>query len=323
MKLTAFWKYLAAAALILATLFPMANAQQVKAGITPNAYNGLIGQQMQLNLTLSQPGFSPVFWPALQDTIGGFEILERSPIDTARTEKGLTYSQQLRVMAFDSGLYRIPPVSFYLADSTAVMTAPIGIQINTVPVDTAQAFKAIKAPIDAPYTFRDFLPYLIIGLLLLALAAWLIYYFSRKKKEPAPVVVKPKVIIPAHEIAMRKLALLEEKRLWQQGESKAYYSELTEILREYIEKRFQVPALESTTDEILADMQKQPLTSFQLEKMKDLLLRSDLVKFAKYKPAPESQMAEMETVRDFVKSTRDQPKPEKPESLTPETAEKI
>jgi hypothetical protein len=84
-----------------------------------------------------------------------------------------------------------------------------------------------------------------------------------------------------------------------------------------------VPALESTSEEILADLNQQALSPFQFEKVKDLLLRSDLVKFAKYKPAPEVQMGEMETVRDFVKTTRTVPKAEKTEPSTPETAEKI
>ena len=322
MNLTALWKYIAVAALLLATLFPVAYAQQVKAGITPSVYNALIGQQIQLSLTLSQPGAAgPVFWPLIGDTIGGFEVLERSPIDTVRTEKSSTLSQKLLVTAFDSGLYRIPSVSFYLADSTAVLTAPIGIQINTVPVDTAQAFRAIKAPIDAPYTFRDFVPYLILGLILLGIAGGLIYHFSRKKKKPQGIVLAPRIVIPPHEVAMRKLALLEEKRLWQQGETKPYYSEITDILREYIEARYRVPALESTTGEILTSLQEHLPIPMQREKLRELLLRADLVKFAKFKPDPTAQMAEMEIAREFVKSTREVPASVKPPTATPETAE--
>ncbi len=322
MNLTALWKYIAVAALLLATLFPMAHAQQVKAGITPGAYNARIGEHIPLNLSLSQPGAGgPVFWPLIGDTIGGFEVIERSPIDTVRTETGSTLTQKLLVTAFDSGLYRIPSVSFYLADSTAVLTAPFGIQVNTVPVDTTQAFKAIKAPIDAPYTFRDFVPYIILGLLLLGIIGWLMYRLSRKKKKPEVVVVAPRRVIPVHEVAMRKLALLEEKRLWQQGETKAYYSEITDILREYIEGRYRVPALESTTGEILSSLQEHLSIPMQREKLKELLLRADLVKFAKYKPDPTAQMAEMEIAREFVKATREVPGAVKTQAETPETAE--
>lgn len=323
MKKIAYWKFLIVFALVGFVHTAAVYAQpQLKAAVSTNTYKALIGEQLQLTLSFTQTNKGAVDWPLISDTIGGFEILKRSEVDTLIDEAGtITYAQQLVVTTFDSGFYRIPALTFYLGDSIPILSAPIGIDIHTVPVDTAQAFKDIKDPLEVPATLMDYLPYALAGVLALAIIGGLIYVFFFRKKKPEQVVEKVKIRVPIHEVAMRKLALLEEKKLWQQGETKAYYSELTDIIREYIEGRYQVAALESTTDEILSGLQDQSMPPAQMNKLTSLLQRADLVKFAKYKPEPSGQLQEMDTAREFVKVTKTLPKPVTPSEENPEKAE--
>jgi hypothetical protein len=119
------------------------------------------------------------------------------------------------------------------------------------------------------------------------------------KKQNEPVIVRP-----AHEIAMEKLDELKSKGLWQQGFIKEYQSELTYILREYLENRYQIKALESTTQEIVSDLQVHQLETGDIQMLKDLLQIADLVKFAKAKPDVNIHERFFQQAVDFVKSTQ-------------------
>jgi len=103
---------------------------------------------------------------------------------------------------------------------------------------------------------------------------------------------------------MRKLAQLEGEKLWQKGELKEYYVQLTGIIREYIEGLFKVPALESITDEIIRDLKQTPTPQKQLDKLAPFLQMADLAKFAKFKPTDLENMENMEVAREFIKETK-------------------
>ena len=124
------------------------------------------------------------------------------------------------------------------------------------------------------------------------IAFWIYWFVIRKRKieeeEPTYRLLEP------YEEAMFKLNELDEKLLWQNNKVKQYYSELTEIIRNYIERELKVPALEKTSDEVIEmlrdfnDAESIETTKENIEKLKDLLREADLVKFAKSKPlAPE------------------------------------
>ena len=123
-------------------------------------------------------------------------------------------------------------------------------------------------------------------------------------------------MIPAHEIAFQRIKELEEQKLWQQGETKGYYVALTDILRQYIEGRFNVPALESTTDEIMDGLKLKEFPDQLKKRLNDLLSLADFVKFAKLQPGPGENMEGMEIAKDFVNGTKAkvvQKEPEKEE----------
>ena len=272
-------------------LFAPATAlsQGVNATAKADTTTLLIGQQFNLDLILSHPKSQPISWIDIPDTIGKLEIVQKSKIDTVQGDASLLIRKQtLTFTCFDSGFYVITPFRFIYhqpGDTTTLSaeTQPLLVTINTIPVDTTKAIKDIKGPVEVPWTFADFLPY-IGGVIALALLAWLVYYLVRKyRKKPAitaPVVPSR----PAHEIALEELNRLEAEKLWQQGNFKMYHTRLSDIIRGYIEHRWQIPALEQTTDEILSGFSKGMLTEELYQKLKYTLEMADLVKFAKLQP---------------------------------------
>lgn len=162
----------------------------------------------------------------------------------------------------------------------------------------------IKTIIKEPINWSDYRPY-VIGLfgLILALLGYLFYHKYQQSKENIPEA-KIEVVIPAHKIALDKLHELDEKKLWQ-SDIKGYQSELTYIVREYLENRFDIPALESTTDEILKAIKDKALDAVLIGEMKNILHVADLVKFAKSKPNLNIHQEFMQKAFEFVRETQE------------------
>ena len=154
-----------------------------------------------------------------------------------------------------------------------------------------------------PFKIAEILKEIAIGAAVLAVIAGVILYFSLRKKKP--VIIKRFVRKePPHETALNKLRELDEKKLWQQGEIKLYYSELSEIIRGYIEGRYNMPALESTTDEIMGRIEVTGISSKLRDDFRMLLQTADLVKFAKANPLPDEHSHYMQVCYEFVKTTK-------------------
>ena len=282
----------------------------VSAKLDTNAM--LIGDHIGLTLKYTGPAKSQVLWPFMPDTIlGSITVIGRGKIDTtfAADKKSVTYTQQLNLTCYDSGFYTVPAISFkyrMLPDTAGIIahTNMTMLAVHTVKVDTTQAIKPIIGPLKVPLTFREMLPWILgalAALLLIAGGIW--YYFKRKKKEPV-FTLKPKVVLLPHEQALRDIEKLRMKKLWQAGKVKDYHSELTEILRKYIEERFQVPALEQTSYEITASLKDNPVCSRQaLERLNNLLVLADMVKFAKVQPLAMENEKSLSDGIEFVHET--------------------
>ncbi len=272
----------------------------------------LIGDQVRLSLEVIRDNQTQIQWPDLGsvikiDSAHEIEILSftTDTINQKDTKKEIrTYT----LTVFDSGYYVIPPValkyknnpgdSFSIANSEALLLTVKGIEI-----DTAAAIKPIKEPLTMPFHLREILTEILIGAGVLALIAGVILYFSLRKKKP--VLIKRFVRKePPHEVALNKLRELDEKKLWQQGDIKRYYSELSEIIREYIEGRYNIPALESTSDEIMERIDLTGITGKLREDFRLMLQTSDLVKFAKANPLPDEHAHYMKVCVELVKTTK-------------------
>jgi hypothetical protein len=259
----------------------------------------LIGEQAVFTLDVKHPSDAEVEYPILGDTINEFiEILDIK-IDTLANNEKQHYKFNYTITSFDSGYYVIPPQKLrILEDNDSIESQALVFAVSTYEVDTTQAkIFDIKAPIEAPWTVAEFLeenyPYLLAGLLLIGIIILIIWILRRRKlveKVPEKIVVPKEA---AHVIAFRNLDELKEKKLWQNDRVKLYYVELSDIVRTYIENRYRLLALESTSQELIDSItHNQYLNNEQLLMLKQILNTADMAKFAKAKPlANENDLA--------------------------------
>ena len=273
----------------------------------------LIGDQTNVIFEATFPDTVIVNLPVFSDTIiDKLEILDISNIDTINDNQTITIRQEYLVTSFDSGWYVIPPIGFTIGFPKAgrvdtLQSAPIYFGVITMPLDTAnaEAITDIKAPIDAPITFKEVLPFAGIGLGVLLLA-FLVYilYLKFVKKEPV-FVKKEKPKEPAHIVAFRNLDKIKQDKLWQKGMIKEFHSRLTEVVRVYIEDRFGILAMESTTDEIIDAFRKNKDVNKELkDSLFDTLVRADFVKFAKANPLANENEQSFDFAYQFIVKTK-------------------
>lgn len=272
----------------------------------------LIGDQVRLNIGISVPVKSLVTWPLIGDTIlGHIRVLNRTKIDSAFSpdRKILKLNQSFLLTSFDSGFYAIPPVRFYIQQppdtaKIARQSEPLFLNVHSVHVDTTLAIKPIKGPIKIPISFREMLPWIIGGVLVMALVYFIIYYLRKRKKAEPLFRLKPRITLLPHETALMELEKLRIKKLWQSGKIKEYHTELTEIIRKYIEERFGIMAMEMTSEEIMESLKDNiEISKGALDKLLQILLLADLVKFAKVQPVPSEHELSLENAITFVKDT--------------------
>jgi hypothetical protein len=240
-----------------------------------------IGEQFNLKISVDET--QNVILPKLE--LKGLEIVDSTAVDTLKNSLIRKYI----LTGFDSGAFYIPPQQIFVKNQ-AFLTDSLLVNVATIAIDTTKVkkfpIKSIKAE---PYTFDDFKIYLYLFLAALVIIGFWIYWFvikKRKTEEDAPTYRT----LPPFEEAIFKLNELDEKLLWQNNKIKEYYSELTEIVRGYIERELRVPALENTTDEVIEMLKdfknadRIQTSKETLKKLKELLQEADLVKFAKSKP---------------------------------------
>lgn len=289
--------------------------KQVKA--TTDSSTIKIGYQFHLTLQASATPSQQLVWPQIPDSFDHFLVVNRSKIDTLRQTGNNIYRQRITLTNFDSGYWKIPAFSFGMVSgdsavtSAALTTDSLFINVSTVPVDTARPFKPIKQIIGVPFNILAYWPYILGGLIILAILIWLIFF--RKKR----TIEKPEKIIPQeppYDQAIKKLHALEEEKLWQHNEVKLYYTRLTDIVRLYIQRQFGINAMEQTSDELLQKI--KPITKLNQQKnnLQYILQTADLTKFAKLQPVQEDHEVSMKKAYEIVEWTR----PKKEEQMNKE-----
>lgn len=266
----------------------------------------LVGDWITMHVDLVHPK-GAVIHPVLGDSAGGFLVLDRRPVvPTSDTTSATAFV----VAKYDSGSATFPSVGFsvIVPGDTAprtVTTNPVVLTVVTVPVDTSKDIRDLKPPMSIPVSLAEILEYGGGGLLALGLLYFGWRYWKRwkaRREGKAGAYVPPPR--PAHEVAFEQLALLKEKKLWQQGLIKQYYSEATEIFRRYLENRYTLQAMEETTDEILAGLRKLRFPEPMLGTAERILRRADLVKFAKFEPGPADHEEMIAVIHEFVDRTK-------------------
>ncbi len=297
---------------LLHTVIIAVHGQNVNVSASFDSTKIFIGDQIKFTVTVDQPSNQRLTLPFLRDTLcRNIEILSGPVTDTVAGKNGnVKVIQKYLITSYDSGFYQVPPVFAELKNSQGIKRFYSDysqlrvMRVKIAPADTTAKFFDIVGPYRAPVTLGEILPWILIA----AIAGVLIWYVvryirSRRKLRAGEVpVINPD---PAHIIALRALERLREKKLWQKGETKVYYTELTMILRQYLQNRFSVYSLELTTDETLEILAR---TGFQkngaYNQLKTILTGADLVKFAKYKPAPSENEEHFQNSWDFVIATK-------------------
>lgn len=284
-----------------------AYAQQVKASMDSAAI--LVGHQTQIKLEVVQDKDQTVIPPALKDTlVKGIEVLKISMPDTiVLNESKLQINSQLLVTSFDSGFYYIPPFKFIQGEDT-LKTNSLSLKVVTLDIDTTGAkFFDIKPVMNAPFVWKDYLmPVLWVLLALLIIAAGIYIYYRYKNRKPLLGSQPAVPLLPAHVRALQALEKIKGEKLWQNNREKEYYTQVTDILRQYIFERFNINALEMTSSEILDKIKVLHEYNSVYDNLKQILITADFVKFAKWKPLPEDNEVSMVNAMLFVSQTKEE-----------------
>ena len=300
--------YLICLTVLLATINGFAQIMSVQARLDTNEI--MIGDQVSYEIEVRRNKNDVVIFPEFKKKLTDeIEIVSKSPVDSFWSKKDKKYilKQKLLLTVFDSGLYYVPPLEFLLIsqhNKDTVRTTSSYLEVHPFPLDTTHTIRDIKDIEKAPVSFGEVYPYILI-IIFAGLLVWFIIYYLRKKEKNQPLIGRPKIEEPPHVIALRELERLKSAKLWQRKETKLYYSQLTEIIRRYIEGRFGIMAMEQTTDEILIEFEGQEILSEEDYKiLREMLCLADLVKFAKAEPLPDENETQFENACTFVNHTK-------------------
>src|ERR1035437_13718 len=272
-----------------------------------------VGDQIQFTITIDKPSNLGLSLPIFKDTLcKNIEIISGPRVDSSAIQNGrIKIIEKYLITSFDSGRYQVKPffaeakneggMKRFYSDYSILEV----MRVKIAPADTASKIFDIIRPYNAPLTFAEVLPWILI-ITLVGIIAWLAVRFLWKLKKSdsgAETYIPPE---PAHVIAFRELEKLKNEELWQKGEVKKYYTTLTGILRRYLENRFRVFSLELTTAETLESLIK---TGFKkngsYNDLKAVLTGADLVKFAKHNPVASENESHFQNSWNFVISTKE------------------
>ncbi len=216
--------------------------------------------------------------------------------------QGERYQIDLTCITFDADTLLLPPLTIHLAGGKTALTNPLELVVLATPTPTdLNDMAALKDIRHEPVHWMDYLPW-VVGVLGIVLLIFLANRWWQRRQQPGSR--SQEIAMPAHLLAQKKLDVLAKKRLWQAGQVKLYYAELTFILREYLQRRYQIPALESTTEETLGYLQKKDFPEHLRYPLAETLIQADLAKFAKSTPPEPFHEQALQQAQLLIKSTR-------------------
>ncbi len=246
----------------------------------------LIGEQVNVEVkvtVLNGDTFTPPLWSDTLHT--NLEIIAEKELDTIVGQNESTYRSRLTLTCFDTGVYALPPLLTKVA-GTPFLSNPHLLTVNSPEVDTTEAVRDIKDPMEVPYTFRELLEisakYIGIAWFAFAIIALLAYFFGKSKKKTQEIIPEPE--IPLDQWIEDALQALEEKSLWQNGAYKEYHIELSDITRTYLERKHSINAHELTTFDLEKVIKASSIPSDLSADLIQAMRISDLAKFAKAEP---------------------------------------
>ena len=269
-----------------------------------------IGDQTDLHLRATCEVGEQVQLPALdKELIPGIEIVDKTVVDTATLSDGrVQYNQYLTLTSFEDSLFYIAPLPFVSGDDTLWSESLMLNVVQPFEMDSADmAITDIKGIYKAPIWWWGILRWVLMALAIAGVGVggyYLITYLQSRMRKGEEETDAAEPLRPAEEVALEKLDAIREQKIWQTGQVKEYHTQLTDVVREYIDRRFEVSSVEQTSDETLRAM--RPLLSSQkelYEQLRKMLTLADLVKFAKWTTTPDENEQSLRSAYAFVKET--------------------
>ena len=267
-----------------------------------------IGDQTDMHLRATIESTEQVALPRYGEIlIDGIEIVERTGVDTTVLQDGrVQLNQTLTLTSFNDSLFFIPPQPFVSGEDTLWSD---GMSLNVIQpfeIDTTLAITDIKPLQRAPIWWWGIIRWVLlaIGCILLGIGAWYFIKWAMHRKKGGELQLAEVEKRPAEEVALEKLDKIKAEKIWQEGKVKEYQTELTDVIREYIGRRYEVKSTEKTSDETLREL--KPLMGEQkelFERLRKMLSLADLVKFAKWHTTPDENESALLTAYDFVHET--------------------
>ena len=267
----------------------------------------MLGDQTDLHLQVTHEASEqvemPVFGESLQD---GIEIIDKTIVDTLSLADGrVQLNQYLTLTSFKDSLFVINPIAVASGADTFWTESMALNVVQPFEVDTTLAITDIKDIEKAPIWWWGIIRWILLGLLIagLCVGGYYLWRWLESKRKPEEETINPDLLRPADEVALEKLDEIKAAKIWKDGKVKEYQTELTDVVREYIGRRFDVQSTEKTSDETLHEM--KPLIEKDLyTRLSKMLQLADLVKFAKWHTTPDENEQALTTAYEFVNSTK-------------------
>ena len=269
-----------------------------------------IGDQTDLHLRATCEAGEQVQMPVLaEQLVDGIEIVDRTIVDTTTLQDGrVQYNQYLTLTSFQDSLFYIEPLAFVSGDDTVWSESLMLNVVQPFEMDsTDMAITDIKGIYNAPIWWWGILRWVLLALAIAGVGVggyYLITYLRNRFGDASATDVPTEPLRPAEEVALEKLDAIREQKIWQSGQVKEYHTQLTDVVREYIARRFEVNSTEQTSDETLRAMRGLLSDKKELyEDLRKMLTLADLVKFAKWTTTPDENELSLRSAYAFVKET--------------------
>ena len=272
----------------------------------------VVGQPFDYQLSLTIPKDYFVEWKQFGDTLSkSIDVINVEDIKTTaiNNSDNVIMTQNLTLTSFDTGYVYVPEIAITYSKSLqdsiryTLRTDEKELYVTTVAVDTTEAFRPIKGVMRQGFTAKEVFPWVALAIIIAGVVYLIIYLKKHKKTKEVVVEEKKKPTIPAIITARAKLAEMKDNEVWNTPKTKDYYTDLTDIAREYLEGQFEIDAIEMTTDEIMDAVNKLNLSNLTKSKLQDTLTTADLVKFAKANPSAEQNKQSFSDINNFVEDS--------------------
>lgn len=272
-----------------------------------------IGEQIVLSISLQIPFKAKVIsFPEIgNDSLTNFvDIIEDLGTDTVKiSEELVEYNKKFLISSFDSGNHVLPVLEFmYLIDNDTVsfniLAENAHLTVHLLDADINSEIKDIKEFWTLPFYWKQYIPHVLIGFAVLLIIFVLVYYFMLKRKGIPLFPQKEVIVLPPHIEAINNLNKLKEEKIWRSGQLKEYYTQLTDTLRHYIERRYDIPSPEFTTIETISELNKKEIDPKSLNDLNYILQLADMVKFAKSTPIVTENENCLDLSYKFVENTK-------------------